>query len=270
MLGGILLKFKFLGIIVFIILAVMYMVGREEVHNLTIAGSTSVQPIAEILSEEFEKQHSGVRINVQGGGSSAGVKSTQSGTADIGMSSRELKSDERGLFETIIALDGIGIIVNTANPITELTMEEVRKIFTGEIRNWKEIGGIDAPITVVNREAGSGTRGAFEEIIMGPYDFLDKIIIQGSTGAVRQTVAGDINAVGYISLVALESRVKALNIEGVVPNPETIKAGDYKMSRPFILLTKKEPEGLIKEFIDFALSQEGQRICKEEGLITVR
>lgn len=267
------MKGKILGILILLALVIaggIYFTGNRSGGSLTLAGSTSVQPIAELLGEEFEKGHPGVRINVQGGGSSAGIKAAQTGSADIGMSSRELKAEEKGLFETIIARDGIAIVVHPTNPVTDLSIETVRKVFTGEIKNWKEIGGRDAQITVVNREAGSGTRGAFEEIIMGGRDFVDKIIVQGSTGAVRQTVAGDVNSIGYISLAALSSEVKALKIEGVEPAPEMVKSGVYKISRPFLFLTKSQPEGLAKKFIDFVLSEEGQRICENEGLIRVR
>ncbi len=238
--------------------------------TLTVAGSTSVQPIAEMLAEEFQAQNPGVRINVQGGGSSAGIKAAQTGAAQIGTSSRELKADEaKNLHQTLIARDGIAIVVHPGNKVANLTLAQIQKIFAGQITNWKEVGGKDAPIRVVIREAGSGTRGAFEELAMGKVAVTDRAIVQGSTGAVRQTVSGDPNAIGYISFDALGKEVRSLKVEGVEPKAENVKNSKYKMARPFLFLTRSAPAGVVKAFIDFVLSGEGQAIVAEEGLVRV-
>lgn len=246
--------------------------GEKMTGSITIAGSTSVQPFSEVLAEKFMQDNEGVQINVQGGGSSQGVTAAASGAADIGSSSRDLKEEEKGqgLVETVIAYDGIAVIVHPSNKIEGLTKENIKNIYLGNITNWKEIGGEDAPITVVCREAGSGTRGAFEEIVMEKQDISNKVIIQNSTGAVRTAVAGDKNAIGFVSLHALNNEVKPVKVDGVEANAENVKNGSYKISRPFIYLTKGEPTGAVKAFIDFVLSDEGQKIIVEEGAITVK
>lgn len=229
--------------------------------SIQIAGSTSVQPLSEELAMEFMSKYPNVKINVAGGGSGAGTKAAQEGTADIGASSRELKPEEKSVKEIVIAKDGIAVVVNPANPISDLTMEQIKSVFSGEVTNWKNLGGNDAPITVVIREDGAGTRGAFEEIVMGKdVKFTDKAIIQNSTGALRTTVAGTPNAVGIVSLGALNSEVKALKVNGVEISKENVLNNSYKVARPFIYMTKEEPTGLIKLFIDFVLSTEGQEI----------
>lgn len=239
--------------------------------TLTIAGSTSVQPFSEVLAEKFREKNSQVQINVQGGGSSQGIEAAKSGAADIGSSSRELKEEEKpGLVENKIALDGIAVIVNSANKIGELKMEDVKNIYLGNIKNWKEVGGEDAAITVVCREAGSGTRGAFEEIVMEKQPVTDKVIIQNSTGAVRTTVAGDPNAIGFVSLASLNKDVKGLKIDGIEPSVENVKNSSYKISRPFLYLTKEQPTGIAKAFIDFVLSDEGQQVIVDEGAIDIK
>ncbi|MDD2620982.1 MAG: phosphate ABC transporter substrate-binding protein PstS family protein [Syntrophomonadaceae bacterium] len=239
--------------------------------KLTIAGSTSIQPFSEVLVEKFREQNPQVQINVQGGGSSQGVEAAKSGAADIGSSSRELKEEEKpGLVENKIALDGIAIIVNSANKLTALKMEDVKNIYLGNIKNWKEVGGEDAVITVVCREAGSGTRGAFEDIVMEKQSITNKVIIQNSTGAVRTTVAGDPQAIGFVSLASLNQDVKGLKIDGAEPSEANIKNGSYKISRPFLYLTKEQPNALAKGFIEFVLSDEGQQVLIDEGAISIK
>ncbi|MDI3533901.1 MAG: phosphate transport system substrate-binding protein [Thermosediminibacterales bacterium] len=244
--------------------------GSEEKlsGSITIAGSTSVQPLAEELAQAFMEKYPDVKIDVQGGGSSVGVQSAYEGVADIGTASRELKDKEKpyGLHEHVIAKDGIAIVVNPANKaVNDITMEQIKKIYTGEITNWKQLGGNDAKITVVNREEGSGTRGAFTEIVMGKdAKFRDDCIIQPSNGSVRQTVATDPNALGFISMGMLNDSVKGLKVNGVDPTPENVVNGSYKIARPFLMLTKDEPQGVVKAFLDFVCSEKGQEIVGKE------
>lgn len=244
--------------------------ASELSGTLTIAGSTSVQPFSEVLADRFMEINPKVQINVQGGGSSQGVTAAITGAADIGSLSRNLKDDEKkeNLVETILAYDGIAVVVHPSNSITDLSKEEVKNIYLGKITNWKELGGEDAEITVVCREAGSGTRGAFEEIVMDEEDISNHVIIQNSNGGVRTTVENDNNAIGFISLSIVNDQVKAVNIDGVSPTVENIKNGTYKIARPFLYVTKETPEGLVKAYIDFALSEEGQALIVEEGAIS--
>lgn len=239
--------------------------------TLTVAGSTSVQPFSEVLAEEFMAANKEVQINVQGGGSSVGIESAVSGAAGIGAVSRSVTSEEKakGLVDTIIALDGIAIVVHPSNAISSISTADVMNIYLGNIKNWKQLGGLDAPITVVTREDGSGTREAFTSLVMNKKDIISTAIVQNSTGAVRTTVAGDKNAIGYVSLSSLNQEVKALQVDEIAANEANVKNGTYKLQRPFIYVTKGEPSGLAKAFIDYVLSPQGQQLIVEEGAITV-
>lgn len=234
--------------------------------SITISGSTSVMPLSEELGQAFMDEHPDVKINVAGGGSSAGIKAAQEGTADIGASSRELtESEQKNLHVYEIARDGIAIVVNPENPVTDLSLSQVAQIFAGEITNWKQVGGPDAPISVVTREDGSGTRDAFEEIVLGEGQRIQATaIIQNSTGAIINTINIDPNAIGYISIGSINDYVKPIKIDGVEPTEENVKTGNYRISRPFLYLTKEEPTGVVKAFIDWVLSPEGQEIVGEE------
>ena len=240
--------------------------------TLTIAGSTSVQPFSDVLAEKFMEKNKNVQVNVQGGGSSQGIEAATSGAAAIGSSSRAVKDEEKtkgNLVDTTIALDGIAIIVHPANTVENLKTEDIQNIYLGNIKNWKEVGGSDAPITVVSREEGSGTREAFTSLVMDKKDILKTAIIQNATGAVRTTVVGDKNAIGYVSLASLNESVKALEIDGAAATDANVKAGTYKLQRPFVYVTKEAPAGLAKAFIDFVLSAEGQKIITDEGAISI-
>lgn len=239
--------------------------------TVTIAGSTSVQPLAEELGMFYMEVNGDARIEVAGGGSGAGVKAAQSGTADIGMASRALKDDETGIEAIVIAIDGIAVVVNKDNAAADLTTDQVKDIFNGTIKNWKEVGGNDANIVVVNREEGSGTRDAFKELVLGEEDFVAEAIIQNSTGAVREAVSQDVNAIGYISLGGLNDSVHALKVNGIDATEENIKQGTYPISRPFNFLVGEGTEStdIAQAFIDYVLSPDGQAVVADHGYVTV-
>lgn len=239
-------------------------------YKVSIIGSTSVQAVAGPLSEAFEDKYPGSSAEVQGGGSTVGVTQATDGAADIGMASRNLKDSEKGkgLLEYKIAVDGIAVVVHPSNTLTSLTTEQVQDLFSGAITNWSELGGSDNPVVVVSREEGSGTRGAVEEIL----DLEDKVlqtIVSDSTGAVKATVAGNANAIGYISAGSMDSTVKSMVIDGVECTNENIKSGTYSVSRPFLMLTLGEPNENAKAFLDFVFSKEGQDIVENEGYVRV-
>ncbi|MGE5653923.1 MAG: phosphate ABC transporter substrate-binding protein [Bacillota bacterium] len=237
--------------------------------SITLAGSTSVQPFAESLAEEYMAEHPGNSINVQGGGSSAGVRAAQSGAAEIGMLSRELKGDEKALKEVVIAYDAIAVVVHPANPLQGLSKAQIQKVFDGEIKNWAELGGSNHQIHVVTREEGSGTRGAFDELIMGKSEVTPWALVQDSNGSVRETVKGDRYAIGYVSLGLVDPSVKAVAVDGVIPSIAAVTKKQYAIVRPFLYVTTTEPQGLAKLFIDFVLGP-GQQMLQREGLVPAK
>jgi len=235
--------------------------------TVNIAGSTSVMPFSEKLAEHFMLEHPTFAINVQAGGSTAGVQACITHTVDIGMCSRELKGDERVLTALPICYDGIAIVVNPLNPVTSLSLSQVRGIFNGTIKNWSELGWIDRRIDAVSREDGSGTRGAFEELVMGTDTIADATMVQDSNGSVREVVATDPYAIGYLSLGIVDARVTAVAIDSVQPSADTIKAKRYKIVRPFLYLTLGAPSEPAQLFIRYVLSEAGQSLLIKEGLI---
>jgi len=238
--------------------------------GITLAGSTSVQPFADQWAEVFMTKFPGKAVNVQGGGSSAGIQAALTGAAEVGMSSRELKPEEKVLTEFIVAWDGLAIIVHPSNFIDNLSLLTVRDIFSGRVRSWKEIGGPERAIHVVTREEGSGTRGAFQEMVMGRERIAKKAIVQDSNGTVREVVANDPYAIGYISLGLVNERVKAIKLDNVQPSLEAVVRHEYRLIRPFLLLTSGPPQGLAKEFIEFILGEEGQDLIRRQGLIPAK
>lgn len=271
-------------IIIFIILLIssVFLVGCDDQSiagdSLSVVGSTSVAPLAEYEAENFLRVNKEIEIAVQSVGSSAGIKAAIDGTADIGMSSRNLKDEEKeGLKEFVVALDGIAVVVHPTNKIKNITKDQLLAIFQGKIRNWKEIGGIDAPIVVISREEGSGTRGAFEEMSGLEIEKNDKkyttlysrAIITDGNGSVKQNVALKKNGIGYISVGSVDDSVKSIAIDGILPTDDNIKEGKYLISRPFIMLTKGDPSPKAQTFLDYILSPEGQQIVKEHFYVTV-
>jgi len=265
-------RFNILGILLLLVALALSACGRPQT-DVIIAGSTSVQPFAEILEEEYARLYPGKKIDVQGGGTSAGLEAVRNGTANIGMASRELKEAESDLWYVEIAKDGLAVIIHPDNPINDLTLEQVRKIYTQEIVSWDELGGNTAKIHVITREEGSGTRSAFEDLVMNKARITPKAIVQDSNGQVRQLVSSDKNAIGFISLglidLAGQKSVKALRLGGIEATPENVLSGVYHLVRPFLFVMKAPPEGIAREFIDFVLSGEGQSILAREGLIPV-
>jgi phosphate transport system substrate-binding protein len=236
---------------------------------IIVAGSTSVQPYAEILAEEFMRLNPNKGIDIQGGGSSAGIIAAESGTAEVGMSSRNLHENELELKNFEMARDGLAMIVHPKNPIAGLTLEETRRIYAAEITNWSQLGGNDARIHIIAREEGSGTRSAFEELVMDGLMITPRAIIQDSNGAIRQLVAGDIYSIGFISAGLVDDTVKPLKLDGFAPTVENLRNGSYQLYRPFLFVTDGWPTGLAKEFIDFTLSPAGQGLLIEEGLVSL-
>ena len=238
--------------------------------GITVAGSTSVEPFAELLAEEYMIRYPQSHIYVQGGGSTAGIEAVRTHAAQIGMSSRSLASGEKDLYAVTIAKDAIAIIVHPKNPLQDLPLEKVIEVFSGKIRNWKEIGGNPHPIVLVTREEGSGTREAFQKLVMGKEEISLASLVQDSNGAIRQVVSGDPNAIGYISLGLVNEKVKALKISGVEPHLKNIVKGRYRLVRPFLFLFKGRPEGEANSFLEFVLSPEAQELLQKEGLVTIR
>ena len=243
--------------------------------TISVSGSTTVQPLAEKLAEAFMTENTGIRIDVQGGGSSVGVKAAGQGTSDIGMASREIKESELAEFPklnvVVIARDGIAIVANADVTVSDLTVEQVRDIFSGKITNWKDLGGEDQNIIVVSREEGSGTRGAFEELLMGKDALITaSAILQPSNGSIRTTVSTTPYSIGYMSFGYLDDTIKAISIGGIAPTEPNAADGSYPIVRPLNMLTNGEPTGAVKAFLDFILSDAGQKLVVEDGYIPVK
>lgn len=241
--------------------------------SISMVGSTSMEKFANALSEAFMEKYPKVTVTAEFVGSGAGIEAVSNGTADIGNSSRNLKDEEKakGVAENIVAIDGIAVVVDPANTVEDLTKDQLTSIYDGTVTNWKDVGGNDAPIVVVGRESGSGTRTAFEELL----ELEDKCKYANeldSTGAVMAKVASTPGAVGYVSLDVLDDTVKAVKLEGAEPTEENIKAGTYFLSRPFVMATKgeiSEQNDLVKALFDFIYSEEGAELVKSVGLISV-
>lgn len=234
--------------------------------SLKLSGSTSVQPLAEKLAQVFTQSNPGVTITITGGGSGVGITDAAEGKVNIGNVSRALKdSDPAGLVATTIARDAVVIVVHPGNPVNSLNKDQVKQIFTGEITNWQDVGGNDAPILLNSRTAPSGTFDFFQEAFLGKEASVAATAKQhASNGLVRQAVASNENAIGFVSMGYLDSTLKAPVMDGVVPNMENAKNGTYSHVRPFVMATNGEPDGLAREFLNFILSPQGQAIVGEE------
>lgn len=234
-------------------------------------GSTSMEEVMGVLTEQFTNDNPDVSVTYDPTGSGTGIEAAANGTADIGLSSRALTDEEiaSGLVGTEVALDGIAVIVNADSPVADLTVEQIAQIFTGEITNWSELGGADAEIAVFGREAGSGTRGAFEEIV-GVEDACKYTNEYSSTGDVIGNVASNPNGIGYASLSAVDDTVKAVAVNGVTPSEDTVKDGSYEIQRPFVMVTKEGTQlsEAAQAFLDFAMSADAAEIIAVAGAVS--
>lgn len=239
--------------------------------SISLSGSTSMEKVCEALAETFMEEYKDITVTVEYTGSGAGIESVTNGMCDIGNSSRNLKDSEKekGVVENIIAIDGIAVIVNPASEVENLTKDELIKIYTGEIKNWKELGGKDENIVVLGREAGSGTRSAFEELLK----IQDLCVYAGeidSTGGVKAKIASTEGTIGYVSLDVVDDTVKALKLDGIEATEANIKGGSYLLSRPFVMATKGDiasQNELVKTWFDYINSPKGQEVIKSVGLI---
>lgn len=241
--------------------------------SVSMAGSTSMEKLANAVAESFMAKYPDVTVTAEFTGSSAGIESLNAGSVDIGNSSRALKEEEKiaGAVENIVAIDGIAVVLDPANTVTDLTKEQLVQVYKGEVKNWSELGGADAPIVVIGREAGSGTRSAFEELL----EIEDSCAYASeldSTGAVIAKVASTPGAIGYASLDALDGTVTPAALEGVAATAENIKAGSYFLSRPFVMATKgeiSEQSDAVKALFEYLASDEGKEVIEAVGLLTV-
>jgi phosphate transport system substrate-binding protein len=282
------------GFIIILIIAVGLIVvsvglGGRQGGAVNIVGSTSIQPFAEIEAQAFQKSHPGEFVDVQGGGSTAGLQAAATGIAEVGMCSRGLTDKEEAeTFKvktaaangsvaeqvvhyqfTVIARDGLAVIVHGTNPVSNLTLEQIRQIFAGDTTNWSELGGPDAPIRLITREEGSGTREAFQKLVMHKTRISRKALTQESNGSVKELVKNDPCGIGYMSLGLVGDELKALHVGGVAPTVEEVMAGRYPLVRPFLFVTRGPPSPRAQAFIDYVLSDEGQRMLVKEGLVGI-
>lgn len=249
--------------------------GRK---NITLAGSTTVLPIAQKCAEAFMDINPKVNISVRGGGSGVGIASLAGKSVDVGMSSRPIKDKELATAKqkgvnpvgNIIALDGLAVIVHSQNPINEITIKTLKDIYTGKITNWKALGGPDREIVVVSRDVASGTFEVFKEKVLKGDKNRDDALMLASNKAVATTVQDTPGAIGYVGLGYLSEGVKALKVDGVSPSNKAVQDGNYKLARPLFMYTNGTPKGLVKEFIDFILSNTGQKLVSEAGFVSIK
>ena len=258
---------KAISLILTAIVLCTVMSGCSDISSVSTDGSTSMSKVIGLLSEKFEND-TGISVTYNATGSGAGIQAVQEGRCDIGLSSRSLKDEEKssGLKETLLAYDGIAIIVNPDNPVSDLDVETIAKIYSGEITNWKELGGNDKTIVLIGREAGSGTRDGFESVT-GTKDKCQYRQELTSTGDVITTVASNPDAIGYASFASVKESVKVLTVDGIAPGESSIKDGSYVIQRPFVLVTKegKELSESARKFFDFITSSDANEMIVSSG-----
>lgn len=252
--------------------------STQERVSIKVTGSTTVLPIAQKAADTYMATHKNADIQVTGGGSSVGVQAAGERTADIGMSSRDVKSEEKtkypDLVVTTIGKDGVALIINPANPVNSLTTAQVKGIYNGNFTNWNQVGGADMAIVVVGRDSASGTREFFTSSVMGGQNYVPTMLEKNSNGAVQQTISQTPGAIGYVGLGFIDNSVKAVRVTtdkgDIEPSVENVLAGKYPLSRSLYLLTSGQPSGLAKEYIDYILSPTGQSLLTEEGFVPVK
>lgn len=245
---------------------------KNEKMTVSTDGSTSMEKVIGYLSESYMAENANVTVTYNPTGSGSGIQAVSEGRCDIGLASRNLKDEEKAkLNETVIAIDGIAVIVNNENTVKDLTIEQIAKVYKGEITNWKELGGADAPIVLIGREAASGTRDGFESIT-DTEDLCKYSQELTSTGDVVQTVSSNPNAIGYASLASVGDTVKAIKVEGVTPSTETIQSGEYKIQRDFVFVTRKDGQlsDAAQKFFDFASSSQADELIVKAGAVPVK
>ncbi|MBI5592706.1 MAG: phosphate ABC transporter substrate-binding protein [Deltaproteobacteria bacterium] len=259
-------------------LAMVFSTSLAHAGNVSINGSTTVLPIAQKTAEAFMKEHPDVKISISGGGSGNGIKALIDKTTDIADSSRAIEAKEieqakakgSNPVEFIVSFDCIIPVVHSTNPLKNITLDQLKGIYTGEIKNWKEIGGADKPIVIVSRDTSSGTYEVWEEKVMKKARVYPGALLQASNGAVVQSVTNNPNAIGYIGLGYLDKSVKALTANGIVGSKETTLNKTYPISRPLYMYTPVPAAGDVKNFLDFVMSDKGQKLVEEEGFIPLR
>ena len=245
-------------------------ISTEDTETISIAGSTTVLPVAQAAAEEYMNQHSNADIQVSGGGSGVGATSVIGGTADIGMLSRDLKASEKEgntLKEFVVGKDGIALVGHPSNTVSDLSLEQVKAIYQGTITNWKDVGGADSEIVLIGRDSSSGTREFFTEFVLDKEDAAKEMQELNSNGAVAQAVSITPGAIGYVSLEYVDDSLKAFSIAGVAPTVDNVISGIYEINRPLLMVTNGEPEGLAADYLAFILSEEGQQILRDSGFI---
>jgi len=275
------IRLKNVGILILVLAVASFVVshsfaGKKE-NTLTMTGSTTVLPIAQMTAEVFMELHPKVNVSVRGGGSGVGIAALIDQTADIANASRPIKAKEivtcrsKGIdpVGNVVAKDGIAIIVHPSNPVKELSIEQVRAIYTGEISKWSEVGGETKPIVAISRDVASGTFEVFKELVLEGGKTREDALMLASNKAVATTVKDTPQGIGYVGLGYLSADVKALAIEGTSPTNETVVSGEYKIARPLFMYTNGEAKGLAKTFLDFVMGKEGQKIVEEIGFVSV-
>lgn len=247
-------------------------------ERITVKGSTTVLPIAQIAAEVYMDRNADVNISIQGGGSGVGIAALVDGTTDIANASRKIKpkeikrAAEKGVqvHETVVAMDGMAVILHPSNKVSELTREQIKAIYTGKVSNWKELGGMDKKIVVISRDSSSGTFEAFEKLALNKERVRPDALTTASNQGVGQTVSQTPGAIGYIGLGYLTGKVKPIPVDGVECSKATIVDGSYPLARPLHMYTPGEPQGRVKDFLDFILSAEGQKLVEEQGFVGLK
>ncbi|MCJ7739921.1 phosphate ABC transporter substrate-binding protein [Candidatus Microgenomates bacterium] len=268
------MKFGKTASIFFIFITLVYFltgIGAKSQKIVRLAGSTAFLPFAEKLAEHYMKTNKDITVDVQGGGSAVGIMVATEGIVDIGMADMlSLPKETDSLEKVVVARDGIAIIVNLGNPLTNLTLNDLTQVFSGKVKEWKEIGvNLSGQIRVISREEGSGTRKSFDQLILKSARLTTDAMFQDSNGTIREAVKSDPNSIGYISIGFLDSTVKAISVNGIVASNENVILDTYKISRPVYFLFKQNPTPETKNFIQFILGKEAQKIIAADGLIPV-